>query len=354
MALKDKIKVNKVSLDFNNYYYYIKGVPKCGKTTFARDLTLELYNKPEAGLLISVGDEKGYKALDSIQAVDCEDWAEFEEVVDDLVENYDEYKDIKLIYIDTVDELIRLAEEETCRASQRQTGKKCTLNSAFGGYNAGRQHITKIVTEKMALLNKLYGVMCIGHTKLRTIKEQGNLEEFEYQMLDSNLNKDFDNIFGNKADIIGIVNVERDVNSKTKRVEDTKRYLYFRNNGFVNAGGRFENIVEKIEFTAKNFIDAVEEAIKKGIKTPMSDEQFEKAKAKEIEENKEKAEEFANHYIPDVDISVDDLKALIKSTGEADRKKLVAKVKELGIDMKNLENEDKAKLKELDKFIKSL
>ena len=354
MALKDKIKVNKVSLDFNNYYYYIKGVPKCGKTTFARDLTLELYNKPEAGLLISVGDEKGYKALDSIQAVDCEDWAEFEEVVDDLVENYDEYKDIKLIYIDTVDELIRLAEEETCRASQRQTGKKCTLNSAFGGYNAGRQHITKIVTEKMALLNKLYGVMCIGHTKLRTIKEQGNLEEFEYQMLDSNLNKDFDNIFGNKADIIGIVNVERDVNSKTKRVEDTKRYLYFRNNGFVNAGGRFENIVEKIEFTAKNFIDAVEEAIKKGIKTPMSDEQFEKAKAKEIEENKAKAEEFANNHVSDVDISVDDLKALIKGIDETNRKKLIAKVKELNINMKDLDNEDKDKLKELAKFIKTL
>ena len=59
MALRDKIKVNKVSLDFNNYYYYIKGVPKCGKTTFARDLTLELYNNPEAGLLISIGDEKG-------------------------------------------------------------------------------------------------------------------------------------------------------------------------------------------------------------------------------------------------------------------------------------------------------
>ena len=85
----------------------------------------------------------------------------------------------------------------------------------------------------MALLNKLYGVFCIGHTKLRTIKEMGMESEQEYQVLDSNLNKDMDNIFGNKADIIGVVNVERDVNSKTKRIEDTKRYLYFRNNSFV-------------------------------------------------------------------------------------------------------------------------
>ena len=354
MGLRDKIKVNKVSLDFNNYYYYIKGVPKCGKTTFARDLTLELYNNPEAGLLISIGDEKGYKALDNLQAVDCEDWAEFEEVVDDLVENYDEYKGIKLVYIDTVDELIRLAEEEACRVSQRQTGKKCTLNSAFSGYGAGRQYVSKIVTEKMALLNKLYGVVCIGHTKLRTIKEMGMESEQEYQVLDSNLNKDMDNIFGNKADIIGVVNVERDVNSKTKRIEDTKRYLYFRNNGFVNAGGRFGNIVEKTEFTAKNFVIAVEDAIKNSMVNPISDEEFKKAKAKEIEENKAKAEEFANNHVSDVDISVDDLKALIKGIDETNRKKLIAKVKELNINMKDLDNEDKDKLKELAKFIKTL
>ena len=206
----------------------------------------------------------------------------------------------------------------------------------------------------MALLNKLYGVFCIGHTKLRTIKEMGMESEQEYQVLDSNLNKDMDNIFGNKADIIGVVNVERDVNSKTKRIEDTKRYLYFRNNGFVNAGGRFGNIVEKTEFTAKNFVIAVEDAIKNSMVNPISDEEFKKAKAKEIEENKAKAEEFANNHVSDVDISVDDLKALIKSVGEADRKKLVAKVKELGVNMKDLENEDKSKLKELDKFIKTL
>ena len=133
MGLRDKMKVNTVSMDFRNYYYYIKGVPKSGKTTMFRDLILELYKNPEAGLLISLGDEQGYKALDNINAVDCEDWAEFEEIVDDLIENYNEYKDIKIIAIDTVDELIRLAEEETCDASRRASGKKCTLNSAFGG-----------------------------------------------------------------------------------------------------------------------------------------------------------------------------------------------------------------------------
>ena len=70
--------------------------------------------------------------------------------------------------------------------------------------------------------------------------------------------------------------------------------------------------------------------------------------------NEEKAQEFADKYVKDVDISVEDLKVLIKSVDEADRKKLIAKVKELNINMKDLDNEDKDKLKELAKFIKTL
>ena len=354
MGLKDKMKVNTVSMDFRNYYYYIKGVPKSGKTTMFRDLILELYKNPEAGLLISLGDEQGYKALDNINAVDCEDWGEFEEIVDDLIENYNEYRDIKIIAIDTVDELIRLAEEETCDASRRASGKKCTMNSAFGGYGGGRKYLQKIVTEKIAMLKRLYGIVCIGHTKLKTVTEQGMDETQQYQQLDSNLTADYDAIFTNKADIVAIANVERDIDSKSKRVNETKRWLYFRNNGFINAGGRFPNIVERVEFTAKNFIEAVEDAIKNSMTNPMADKDFEKAKQQEMKANEEKAQEFADNYVANVEVSVDDLKALIKSTGETDRKKLVAKVKELGIDMKNLENEDKSKLKELDKFIKSL
>ena len=42
--LKNKLKVNKVSLDFENYYFFLKGVEKSGKTTLARDLILKLYD----------------------------------------------------------------------------------------------------------------------------------------------------------------------------------------------------------------------------------------------------------------------------------------------------------------------
>ena len=136
--LKNKMKLNKVSLDFSNYYMFLKGVEKSGKTTMCRDLTLKLYGKAEAGLLLAIGKEKGYKALDNIQALDVEDWGEFQEAVEDLIENRDEYKDIKMIYIDTLDELIELAEKQTITYSNRTTNKKVTtLNAALGGYGAG-------------------------------------------------------------------------------------------------------------------------------------------------------------------------------------------------------------------------
>lgn len=355
MGLKDKMKVNKVSLDFSNYYFYLKGVEKSGKTTLARDLTLELYGRPEAGLLLAIGKEVGYKALDNIQAIDAPEWEDFEEIVDDLIENYDEYKDIKMIYIDTIDELVELAEKETLRYSFRTTGKKSsTLNSALGGYGAGRKHVAKIIDEKLSALNNLYGLMVIGHTKLKTIKEQGMVEEQEYQILDSNLNKDLDGIVAHKADCVAVINVEREVNNTTKRINSTKRYVYFRNNGFVNAGTRFGNIVEKVELSAKNFITAIEDAIRGSMSTPMTDNEYKEAKKEEIEINKAKQQEFANEYVAEVDISIDELKELMKNLEADNRKKVIAKVKELEINIKEIESEDINKLKKLMKFIKTL
>lgn len=290
--LKNRLKINRVSLDFENYYFFLKGVEKSGKTTLARDLTLKLYGKPEAGLLLAIGKEKGYKALDNIQALDIEDWDTFEETVDELIENRHAYPDIKMIYIDTLDELVEMAEKATIAYSNRTTGKRVsTLNSCLGGYGAGRKHLCKIVDEKLSALNEVYGVFVIGHTKLKTIKEQGAVEEQEFQVLDSNLNSDYANIVGHKADVIATINVEREVNA-AKRVTETKRYIYFRGNGFIAAGSRFSNIVDKVELSADNFIKAITDAIRGSMTTPLSDEEFEQRRAEEKILNQQKAESF--------------------------------------------------------------
>lgn len=298
LNLKDKLKINRISLDFENYYFFLKGVEKSGKTTLARDLVLELYGRADAGLLLAIGKETGYKALDNIQALDMEDWSTFDETIEELINNRDEYSHIKMIFVDTLDELVELAEAETIAYSNRSTGKRVsTLNASLGGYGAGRKHLCKIVDEKLSALKKAgYGIFVIGHTKLKTIKEQGMAEEQEFQVLDSNLNSDYANIVAHKADVIATINIEREVND-AKRVIDAKRYIYFRNNGFVNAGSRFSNIVEKTELSAVNFITAIKDAIKNSMTEKISDEEFAKREKEEKEANKKKAEEYIHTQI---------------------------------------------------------
>ena len=287
MSILKKAKVNKVSMDLSNYYYLIQGVQKSGKTTFARDFILEMCNdNPEEGLLLAIGKEKGYKALDDINALDIETWKDFEDVIKELVETKKEHG-IKYIFIDTYDELIPLAEKEVIKMSIKATKKPCkTFNSAFGGYGQPRVELRKLVTAKLELLNKHFGLFVLGHTKLKTIKEQGALEEQEYQKLSSNLNADYHNIVAHKADVIGTVVVEKEVSDK--RLSETKTMIYFRDNGFIEAGARFKNIVDKTEFNAKNFITAIKDAIKNSSKIKVTDEQMD-AIAKEEKAMREKS-----------------------------------------------------------------
>lgn len=276
MSLLQKAKINKVSTNLSNYYYLIQGQQKTGKTTFARDFVLKVCSgDAEQGLLLAIGKEKGYKALDNIQAIDIETWKDFETIIKELVAGKGTEHNIKYVFIDTYDELVPLAEKEICRLSQIATGKPCkSLNSAFGGYGAGRIELRKLLTEKLDILNKHWGLFVIGHTKLKTIKEQGVLEDQEYQILSSNLNTDIHNVVGHKADVIATVVVEREVDDK--RVANTKTNVYFRSNGFIEAGCRFKNIVEKVEFNADNFIKAIEDAIIDTASTPITREEIKK------------------------------------------------------------------------------
>lgn len=287
MSMLKRAKINKVSMDLSNYYYLIQGVQKSGKTTFARDFILEMCDgDAEKGLLLAIGKEKGYKALDDINALDIETWKDFDAVIKELVEEKEEHG-IKYIFVDTYDELIPLAEKEIMRMSVKATGKPCkTFNSAFGGYGQPRIELRKLVTEKLELLNKHFGLFILGHTKLKTIKEQGMVEDQEYQKLSSNLNADYHNIVAHKADVIGTVVIEKEVNDK--RLSETKTMIYFRDNGFVEAGARFKNIAEKTEFNAKNFISTIKDAIKNSSKTSVTDEQMEEiAKQEKLQREQE-------------------------------------------------------------------
>lgn len=283
-----EIKTNKVKCDIGSYIHYWRGIKKVGKTTLFYDLVKEQYGDYNKGLLVAIGDEIGYQALDGLVYSETPTWSDLAELVDDLVENKSEY-DFEVVGFDTADEMIKLAKAEVKRIHKKQKGTAAEFNACLGGYGAPRDKVTELVDDLLAKIRKAgYGVVIIGHTKIRDVKEKNGEE---YQQLTSNLNSDYDGIFANKADIVMTIAVEKDIDD-AKRIKGTTRYMWFRTDGFVDAGGRFNEMPERVEYGAANYIKAFEEGVKKAIKGKSSDTEIKKRKAEEIKKRKEKAQEY--------------------------------------------------------------
>ena len=325
-------KPNKVSVDLMSYRHYIRGSKKVGKTTLFYNLINTLYNGDMSkGLLLSVGSESGYQALDGLYAIEAPTWSDFIEIVDDLCENKHE-NTFDCIAVDTVDELCVLAENEVCRRSQRESGNKCTINGAFGGYGAGRRMVAKLIDDALARLGRSgYGLFYIGHVKEKTTKEKNG---DEYQQLVSNLAKDYDDIFANKADVIVMIDSEKTVSNN--QLTSVKRYMHFRADNYYDCGTRFSNIEDKIELSAQNYINAVTNAIKSSIKSVKADDKYiEEKKAQEkadkeayYQEHKEElsseeafdeANNIIEETVSDVDNMITEINNIMKNLSQTDR-----------------------------------
>lgn len=316
------IKRNKVKVDLTSYSHYIlMGEAKIGKTTTVYELAKQEYSLDEM-LLISCGNEQGYKALPDIQYEEVLKFSKkedsngdrgFVQVVDDLVKNHKEL-DIKMVVIDTLDTLFDIATEHVMEESRRQTGKLAkSLNDCFGGYMRGRDRLLELVMNEIHKLDRLpIALFILGHTKYKGKKD--TLTNDEYEQLTTNLRFDFYSPISNSAQMIVNLATERVIEDGVQ--VDAKRYMYFTSNGLIDCGSRFEGLPEKLELSAENFMKAfrigVENSLKKSdIKHDVEELRKEEKKEQELEakqvqqevEEQEKAEE---------QVSLDELKSQLK------------------------------------------
>ena len=333
-------KKNEVSVDIAHYRHYWRAPKKWGKTTLFANLINELYGNMDKGLLISCGNERGYSALDSLVYVDCPEWATLMEVVDELIENKSD-NDFAILGFDTVDELVAMAQREVVRLEYRKSGERKEFNACLGGYGAGRKKVEELINSIITRLGDSgYCLIFIGHTKIRDIKEKNG---DEYQMLTSNLSSDYDGIFANKADICMMGTIEKNIDGGF--VQDAERYMVFRGDGYIDAGGRFADIESKVEVSAKNYIKTVIDAIKKSIKShDVTDEYIENKKKQEQKEkeefyqaNKEKLmgnDPDVDEYEKNNEICNElkaEIKAAITNLDAETKKSLQTKLKEAGL-----------------------
>ena len=300
MAFK-KPQVTKVKSDIQSLSIYLRSTKKFGKTTLFRDIVLEKFGNPEKGLLVGLGAEVGYSILDNLNATQIENWKELDELKKWLIGEKGKEHDIQIVGFDVIDELMPMAEEEIIRLSKIETGKPCkSFNSAFGGFGEPRKKLMKLVKDYFTDLKKA-GIMpfAISHTKVRSIKEKGDDTE-GYNILTSNLTNDYESIFGDIFDCVLTGYIDRQVEGG--KVSNETRKLFFRGNGFIDAGCRFsaESIPEYIIFDkpnmAKEFIEVLEEGLRKSRTTGVvSKEEFKKEQVKEVEELNEKAQEYVEN-----------------------------------------------------------
>lgn len=318
------IKKNVIKTNIGSYVHYIRGVKKSGKSTLFRDLVLLENNQDETkGLLISFGDEDGYKSLDKLQYEAVESWdmnenergeRGFVQLVDDLVANNEEYG-INMVCYDTIDKLIDIATKEVLKLSARETGKPCkSLNDAFGGYARGKERLSKIIQEQTARLKKIgLNPIVLGHTKYKDKTDE--ISGMEYSQLTSSLNSDLDAIFGDTAQMVTTISVDKII--EENRIVGTQRIMHFRDDGLVDSGSRFPGLPEKAELSAQNYIDAFNQGVKSAYLTPVTDKEMVKIKQAEVKDNEESVKFHREQLKKGTDneeltVAIDSLKVAIK------------------------------------------
>lgn len=322
-------KINKVKVDLRSYPPYMLLAPKkFGKTTFWNDLVIKAWGSAEKGLLISCGNEEGYHALDGMQVVVAKTFTgDYEEdsaeggltgIVDYIVDHNDELG-LCGVCFDTLDTLVDIATDEVLRQHKKEKGTVCkTLNEAFSGYGRGKDRLKKICNEQINKLREAgVAVFFLCHTKL---KEQTDMASGEkYEQITNNLTDDIFSNFADAAQMVMVGTFDREINSG--KLLSESRVVYLRGNSFVNAGGRFTNLKDKIsgerEEVVDEFLSAFEEAVKSSITSSKDvSKAITKAKKEEEEKRKEVAQAAKEANAKDKKIDEDrnnELKASIQA-----------------------------------------
>lgn len=367
-------KINKVKVDLRSYPpYLIMGEPKVGKTTLIRDLILLNYKKKEKGLLISLGQEEGFLALDDLQYDEAKVWDQIEDIngnrglvqiIDEVLETQDSDDRIELVCFDTFDELVDIAIQQVFEEHRDATGSyPKSINDALGGYSRGKERVNRLIKEQIARLREAHvAVFILAHTKVKS--KNDTYSDVNYEMITNNLDSTYYNPIANMAQMIVNVVYKRQFNDISKKKKKTKngeiveqkgnlmssqRMMVFCDDEFVDAGGRFQGLPKELPLSAENFMKAFEMGVKNS--TTANEAELKERKQSEIAENNAIAEKASEDLAMDRKLKiVSDIKAAIHANQEAaflKIKPVVSRYKIKGFEKENLIDVDIEKLIEI-------
>lgn len=300
-----KPTIHKIEADIKNAYIYLRAVRKWGKTTTWKNIILQKYNGDASrGLLIEVGNEHGTTMLDNINTTHVSTYKDLIQLKEWLIKEKGNEHNIEMLCFDVVDELPEMFDKEVIRLHAIENpNKPCkSIKSCFGGYNAGvEMSANKIKTYMEELKAAGFGIVCIGHTKMKAISDRATTEDEKWMTLTGTLSSNYESAIADVCDIVLTGNIEREFETKGEG-DDAKNYLvseerrlYFRGTELIAAGSRFapHTVPDYIvfedtpeEFAAK-LIKTIEDGMEKSKTSTPTTKSTTKKKAPKVEEPEE-------------------------------------------------------------------
>ena len=296
---------NRVRVDPFAYNQMYLGESGIGKTTLVYKMC-EKYLGEDGYLFIECGKENGEEAIEGINAVRAVSWETpsdeeielynnlnpsddgdgegiggFEDIIDDILANkITDYPNLKVVVVDTYDELIKIAEPEVIAMHNREYPDKrvTSIKAAFGGFMGGEDKADEIILDKLFSLNKI-GVhfVVIGHTKRK--EREDAYTGINYSQIAAAVGDRHFNNIKTKIPFLGVCFIDRDIvmqktgkkNVVTKKEEERgkimseSRCVMFRDDNYsIDSKSRFAEITnKKIPLNEQAVYEAMVEAIKK-------------------------------------------------------------------------------------------
>lgn len=271
-------KKNQVKVDPFNYSLMMLGEPKIGKTSLLYQVAEKLVGE-DGYIFAELFRERGADAIEGIVAENIPTWDDWVEFVDDIVDNKTtDYADLRVIFGDTYDQMILMAQQEALALWNRKNPDKRadSLNGSWNGFGGGDKKALELIFEQVDRLESVgVKVWWIGHVKTKEVKNIYNDET--YQILTSDQQQNYFNALKKNLHFLCLAYFDRELqkektgkkNIVTKKeeikttIKDETRKIKFRDDSFVvDSGSRFSNIVPEIDLDADAFITAITDAIK--------------------------------------------------------------------------------------------
>jgi hypothetical protein len=288
MSFRKKVIANKPKVALESITTLIVAGYKGGKTHLYKQLTELHYENPDHALLLAFED--GYETweLDNVLPLHAEGtdenlwkvWEYFKKTITpDLVKEAKEGRITKLLGVDTADRAIDACTAWVIRDRSTKYAKKFTSlqdisdKTNENGWTALYEELKKPFD---TLKNAGYGFIHLAWTKE---KETTLYDGKKYNSIQLMMNNTAKKVFESQASLICCIQNEVDVLDKNGNVleenikdkkgrelasnfRETSQVMYFRPSGFVEcAGGRYENLPEKVPFGGENFLKVFEDAV---------------------------------------------------------------------------------------------